>query len=182
MSGPTAEIRTGNAMALSRIPEGSFVHNVELTPGRGGQMMRAAGTQAQLLSKDESYALLKMPSGEVRKVPAGCTATLGQVSNIDRNTMNIGKAGRSRRMGIRPTVRGGAMNATDHPMGGGRGKSKGGNHPQSPWASSRRLRTQQKLLGWMIVSDRRRAAGNGADMSRSTKRAVHQRKAPEDRR
>ncbi|MBI5623718.1 MAG: 50S ribosomal protein L2 [Elusimicrobia bacterium] len=163
MSGPDAEIRTGNAMSLSRIPEGSFVHNVELVPGRGGQMMRSAGTQAQLLSKDEAYALLKMPSGEVRKVPVSCVATLGQVSNIDRNTLNVGKAGRSRHLGIRPTVRGGAMNATDHPMGGGRGKSKGGNHPQSPWgqlAKGFKTRNKKKLWGWMIVSDRRRALGN----------------------
>ncbi|MBI4679036.1 MAG: 50S ribosomal protein L2 [Elusimicrobia bacterium] len=162
MSGPTADIRTGNALALSQIPEGSFVHNVELLPGRGGQMMRAAGTQAQLLSKDESYALLKMPSGEVRKVPAACMATMGQVSNIDRNTINVGKAGRSRHRGIRPTVRGGAMNPTDHPMGGGRGKSKGGNHPQSPWgqlAKGFKTRNKKKLWGWMIVSDRRLAKG-----------------------
>jgi large subunit ribosomal protein L2 len=163
MSGPAAEIRVGNALPLGRIPEGSFVHNVEIVPSRGGQMMRSAGCQAQLLSKDEKYALLKMPSGEVRKVPAGCMATLGQVSNIDRNTLNIGKAGRSRHLGIRPTVRGGAMNATDHPMGGGRGKSKGGNHPQSPWgqlAKGFKTRNKKKLWGWMIVSDRRRALGN----------------------
>ena len=133
VSGPDVDIKVGNALPLSKIPEGSFVHNVELLPGKGGQMMRSAGTQAQLMAKDAGYAQLKMPSGEIRLVPEGCLATLGQVSNTEHNTISLGKAGRSRHRGIRPTVRGGAMNATDHPLGGGRGKSKGGNHPRSPW-------------------------------------------------
>jgi large subunit ribosomal protein L2 len=123
-------------------------------------MMRAAGSQAQLMAKDAGYAQLKMPSGEIRLVPEACMATLGQVSNTDHNTITLGKAGRNRHRGIRPTVRGGAMNATDHPMGGGRGKSKGGNHPKSPWnqlAKGYKTRSKKKVWGWMIVSDRRRA-------------------------
>jgi large subunit ribosomal protein L2 len=160
VSGPAADIKVGNALPIKNIPDGHFVHNVELTPGKGGQMMRAAGTQAQLMAKDAGYAQLKMPSGEVRMVPDSCMATLGQVSNTDHNTITLGKAGRSRHRGIRPTVRGGAMNATDHPMGGGRGKSKGGNHPKSPWnqlAKGFKTRKKKKVWGWMIVSDRRRA-------------------------
>ena len=165
MSGPKADIKAGNALPLSSIPEGSFVHNVELLPGKGGQMMRAAGTQAQLMAKDAGYAQLKMPSGEIRRVPEGCMATLGQVSNTDHNTITLGKAGRSRHRGIRPTVRGGAMNATDHPLGGGRGKSKGGNHPRSPWnqlAKGYKTRNKRKIWGWVIVSDRRRAKQQAA--------------------
>lgn len=160
VSGPGADIKTGNALPLSLIPEGSFVHNVELEPGRGGQMVRSAGGQAQLMAKEGGYASLKMPSGEIRKVLARCMATLGQVSNTDHNTISLGSAGRSRHLGIRPTVRGGAMNATDHPLGGGRGKSKGGNHPKSPWnqlAKGYKTRTKRKIWGWRIVSDRRRA-------------------------
>ena len=159
-SGPESEIRVGNCLPLQNIPEGSFIHNVELNPGKCGQMMRAAGAQARLMAKDAGYAQLKMGSGEIRLVPDACMATLGQVSNTDHNTVNLGKAGRSRHRGIRPTVRGGAMNATDHPMGGGRGKSKGGNHPRSPWnqlSKGFKTRSKKKVWGWMIVSDRRRA-------------------------
>ncbi|MDD5628997.1 MAG: 50S ribosomal protein L2 [Elusimicrobia bacterium] len=160
VSGPDVDIKVGNALPLAKIPEGSFVHNVELAPSKGGQMMRAAGTQAQLMAKDAGYAQLKMPSGEIRLVPEQCLATLGQVSNTEHNTINLGKAGRSRHRGICPTVRGGAMNATDHPLGGGRGKSKGGNHPRSPWgqlAKGYKTRNKRKLWGWMIVADRRRS-------------------------
>ena len=160
ISGPDVDIKVGNALPLAKIPEGSFVHNVELSAGKGGQLMRAAGTQAQLMAKDAGYAQLKMPSGEIRLVPEGCLATLGQVSNTEHNTINLGKAGRSRHRGIRPTVRGGAMNATDHPLGGGRGKSKGGNHPRSPWgqlAKGYKTRNKRKLWSWMIVADRRRS-------------------------
>lgn len=160
MSGPGAEIKVGNALPLKNIPEGSFVHNVELVAGKGGQLMRAAGSQAQLMAKDGGYAQLKLPSSEIRLVPDSCLSTLGQVSNTDHNTISLGKAGRSRHRGIRPTVRGGAMNATDHPMGGGRGKSKGGNHPTSPWnqlAKGYKTRSKKKIWGWRIVSDRRRA-------------------------
>jgi len=160
LSGPEVDIKVGNALPLAKIPEGSFVHNVELAPGKGGQFMRSAGTQAQLMAKDGGYVQLKMPSGEIRLVPEACLATLGQVSNAEHNTINLGKAGRSRHRGIRPTVRGGAMNATDHPLGGGRGKSKGGNHPRSPWgqlAKGYKTRNKRKLWGWMIVADRRRS-------------------------
>ncbi len=160
MSGPRAEIRTGNALPLKNIPEGSFVHNIEITPGRGGQLVRAAGGQAQLMAKEGGYAQIKMGSGEVRLVPDQCLATLGQVSNAEHNTITLGKAGRSRHLGIRPTVRGGAMNAVDHPLGGGRGKSKGGNHPRSPWnqpSKGYKTRRKRKIWGWRIVADRRRA-------------------------
>ncbi len=160
VSGPQSDIKVGNALPIKNIPDGHFVHNVELIPGKGGQMMRAAGSQAQLMAKDAGYAQLKMPSGEIRLVPETCMATLGQVSNTEHNTITLGKAGRNRHRGIRPTVRGGAMNATDHPMGGGRGKSKGGNHPKSPWnqlAKGYKTRTKKKIWGWMIVQDRRRA-------------------------
>ncbi len=160
VSGPESDIKVGNALPIKNIPDGHFVHNVELIPGKGGQMMRAAGSQAQLMAKDGGYAQLKMPSGEIRLVPDTCMATLGQVSNTEHNTITLGKAGRNRHRGWRPTVRGGAMNATDHPMGGGRGKSKGGNHPKSPWnqlAKGYKTRTKSKIWGWMIVQDRRRA-------------------------
>ncbi|MBI4386919.1 MAG: 50S ribosomal protein L2 [Elusimicrobia bacterium] len=159
-SGPEAEIRPGNALPLSNIPEGSFIHNLELTPGRGGQMVRSAGAQAQLMAKDGPYAQVKLPSGEIRKVPRECLATLGQISNIEHETIRYGKAGRTRHRGERPTVRGGAMNAVDHPLGGGRGKSKGHNHPRSPWnqlAKGYKTRNKRKIWGWMIVEDRRRA-------------------------
>ena len=159
-SGPESDIKVGNALPLKNIPDGHFVHNVELIPGRGCQMMRAAGSQAQLMAKDQGFVQLKMPSGEIRIVPEACMATLGQVSNTEHNTIKLGKAGRSRHRGIRPTVRGGAMNATDHPLGGGRGKSKGGNHPRSPWnqlAKGFKTRNRKKVWGWMIITDRRRA-------------------------
>jgi len=160
ISGPEADIKVGNALPIKNIPEGHFIHNVELIPGKGGQMMRSAGAQAQLMAKDGGFAHIKMPSGEIRMVPDTCMATLGQVSNTEHNTITLGKAGRNRHRGWRPTVRGGAMNATDHPMGGGRGKSKGGNHPKSPWnqlAKGYKTRNRKKIWGWMIVSDRRRA-------------------------
>jgi large subunit ribosomal protein L2 len=158
-SGPEAEIKAGNALPLDRIPDGSFVHNIELTPGKGGQMVRSAGSQAQLMGKDGPYATLKLPSGEMRLVPRACMATLGQISNIEHDTINFGKAGRTRHRGERPTVRGGAMNAVDHPLGGGRGKSKGGNHPRSPWnqlSKGLKTRNKKKIWGWMILQDRRK--------------------------
>lgn len=160
VSGPGSDIRVGNALPLKNIPDGTFVHNVELSAGRGGQFMRAAGSQAQLMAKDAGYAQLKMPSGEIRRVSEACLATIGQVGNTEHNTISLGKAGRSRHRGIRPTVRGGAMNPTDHPLGGGRGKSKGGNHPKSPWnqlAKGYKTRKRNKIWSWMILSDRRRS-------------------------
>jgi len=159
MSGPTAEIKNGNALPLANIPEGTFVHAIELKPGKGAQMVRSAGAQAQLVAKDGPYAHVKMPSGEVRLVPIACMATIGQVGNTEHNTVVIGNAGRNRHRGIKPTVRGGAMNAVDHPMGGGRGKSKGNNVPRSPWNQpSKGYKTRpRKVWDWMIVQDRRKS-------------------------
>ena len=130
-----AEIRPGNVMSLKAIPLGTFVHNVEFRPGKGGQLIRAAGTYAQVLAKEGKYVQLKMPSGEVRKIFAECKATIGQVGNVSHSNITIGKAGRSRWLGIRPTVRGVAMNPVDHPHGGGEGRVKG-NHPVTPWGVS----------------------------------------------
>lgn len=132
MSGPQADILPGNALPLRNIPVGTLVHNVELQPGRGGQMCRSAGAQAQVLAKDEEWATLKLPSGEVRMVSVACMATVGQVGNLDHENVSVGKAGRRRWLGFRPTVRGVAMNPVDHPMGGGEGRGKG-NHPMTPW-------------------------------------------------
>lgn len=133
MSGDNVEIKVGNAMPLRAIPDGTLIHNVELKKGRGGQLARSAGSGVQLLAKEGEFAQVRMPSSEVRLVFLECMATIGQVGNLDHDNINLGKAGRSRHMGIRPTVRGVAMNAVDHPHGGGRGKSKGNNHPRSPW-------------------------------------------------
>lgn len=134
MSGPEAEIRTGNALPLRDIPLGTLIHNVELTRGRGGQLARAAGTSAQLMAKEGGYAQLKLKSGEVRMVRLECMATIGQVGNTDHENISVGKAGRMRWMGKRPHVRGVAMNPVDHPHGGGEGKAGQGNpHPVSPW-------------------------------------------------
>ncbi len=132
MSGPQADILPGNALPLRNIPVGTVVHNVELQPGKGGQLCRSAGSQAQLVAKEGDMATLKLPSGEVRMVRLDCIATLGQVGNLDHENVSVGKAGRVRWLGIRPTVRGVSMNPVDHPMGGGEGKGKG-NHPMTPW-------------------------------------------------
>ncbi len=131
-AGDGADIKPGNAMPLRQIPTGTMVHNIELKPGRGGQLARSAGAAAQLMAKEGSQALLKLPSGELRYVQLTCRATVGQVGNVDHENVSIGKAGRSRWAGKRPHVRGMAMNPVDHPHGGGEGRSKG-NHPQSPW-------------------------------------------------
>jgi large subunit ribosomal protein L2 len=132
-SGDDAEIRPGNALSLRRIPLGSVVHAVEMKPGKGAQMVRAAGQGAQLMAREGRYATLRLPSGEHRKIHVDCMATIGQVGNTDHENRNIGKAGRSRWSGRRPNVRGVAMNPVDHPMGGGEGKSSGGRHPCTPW-------------------------------------------------
>ena len=129
---PDIEIKEGNALPLKNIPVGTFVHNVELKLGKGGQMARSAGSYAQLLAKEGSYGHMRLPSGEVRLVYLACMATIGQVGNIDHENITVGKAGKSRWLGIRPTVRGTAMNPVDHPLGGGEGRSKGGRHPCSP--------------------------------------------------
>ena len=134
VSGPDADIKTGNALPLANIPMGTFIHNIEMHPGRGGQMVRSAGNMAQLMAKENGYALIRLPSGEVRMVALNCYATIGQVSNTDHENMNIGKAGRKRHMGWRPSVRGSVMNPNDHPHGGGEGKSPIGRPgPVTPW-------------------------------------------------
>ena len=133
-AGADADIKPGNALPLTNIPTGTFVHNVELYPGRGGQLARAAGNAAQLMAKEGIYALLRLPSGELRNVPATCMATVGTVGNADHENVKIGKAGRTRHLGIRPTVRGSVMNPNDHPHGGGEGKSPIGRPgPVTPW-------------------------------------------------
>ena len=133
-SGADADIKPGNALPMSNIPVGTFIHNVELYPGKGAQLVRAAGNQAQLMAKEGEYALVRLPSGELRNIPARCLATVGQVGNIDHENVSIGKAGRKRHMGWRPTVRGSVMNPCDHPHGGGEGKSPIGRpSPVTPW-------------------------------------------------
>lgn len=134
VSGPAADIKVGNSLALKDIPVGSLIHNIELRPGKGGQMVRSAGTVAQLMAKEGNYAHVRLPSGEVRLVHINCRATLGQVGNIDYENQSYGKAGKSRWMGIRPTVRGSVMNPVDHPHGGGEGRAPiGRKYPVSPW-------------------------------------------------
>jgi large subunit ribosomal protein L2 len=152
VSGPGSDIRVGNALPLKEIPLGTEVHNVELQPGRGGQMARGAGTLVQLVAKEGDYAHLKLPSGEVRLARLVCLATVGQVGNVEHEKITSGKAGRSRWLGKRPKVRGVAMNPIDHPMGGGEGKSSGGRHPCSPWGwptkgyKTRKRKTTDRLI------------------------------------
>ena len=157
MSGPDADILTGNALPLRSIPPGTTVHNIELRPGKGGQMARSAGSSAQLLSKENDYALLKLPSGEVRKVLAECMATIGQVGNLDHESITLGKAGRNRWLGRRPHNRGVSMNPVDHPHGGGEGKASGGRHPVTPWGQpTRGYKTRRnKRTGRLIVARRK---------------------------
>jgi large subunit ribosomal protein L2 len=138
VSGPDADILVGNALPLRNIPPGTTVHNVELRPGKGAQMVRSAGAAAQLVAKEGDYALLKLPSGETRRVLVDCMATIGQVGNLDHENVAIGKAGRSRWLGIRPHNRGVSMNPVDHPHGGGEGKTSGGRHPVTPWGQPTR--------------------------------------------
>ena len=138
MSGPNADILIGNALPLKNIPQGTVVHNVELRPGKGAQMARSAGTQVQLISREGDVALLKLPSGEVRRVPVDAMATIGQVGNVDHENVSLGKAGRKRWMGKMPHNRGVSMNPVDHPHGGGEGKTSGGRHPVTPWGQPTR--------------------------------------------
>jgi len=133
VSGNRVDVRPGNAMPMENIPVGTIIHNIEMKPGAGGQMARAAGTYAQLIGKDAGYAQLRLNSGELRMIPARCMATIGSVSNPDNKNTNIGKAGRNRWLGKRPSVRGVAMNPVDHPHGGGEGRTSGGRHPVTPW-------------------------------------------------
>ena len=157
-AGEQADIKPGNALPLVNIPTGTFVHNVELYPGRGGQLARAAGNAAQLMAKEGAYALLRLPSGELRNVPNGCMATIGQVGNTDHENVKIGKAGRTRHLGIRPTVRGSVMNPNDHPHGGGEGKSPVGRPgPCTPWgkpALGYKTRNKKKSSDKLIVKRR----------------------------
>jgi large subunit ribosomal protein L2 len=158
-SGPTADIKPGNALPLENIPTGTMVHNVELKPGQGAKMARSAGSSVQLVAKDAGYAVLRVPSGEMRRVLLTCRATVGQVGNADHENQSIGKAGRSRWLGKRPAVRGSAMNPVDHPHGGGEGKSKGGRHPVTPWGVptlGKRTRAKHKESNNLIVRGRRR--------------------------
>jgi large subunit ribosomal protein L2 len=158
MSGEKAEVRTGNALPLNKIPLGTTIHNIELKPGHGGQMIRGAGASAQLMAKEGDYAQLKLPSGEVRVVHQQCRATIGQVGNLDHNNVSLGKAGRSRWLGRRPKVRGVVMNPVDHPMGGGEGKSSGGRHPTTPWGKPTKgykTRPKHKKSDMYIVKRRK---------------------------
>ena len=152
MSGPEADIRPGNAMALSDMPLGMTIHNIELSPGKGGQLARSAGSSAQLMAREGKYAQLRLASGEMRLVLVTCRATIGQVGNADHENISVGKAGRSRWLGRRPSVRGVAMNPVDHPHGGGEGKTSGGRHPVTPWGvptkgyKTRRNKRTEKLI------------------------------------
>ena len=158
MNGPKAEVRTGNCLPLSEIPIGAMVHNIELMPGRGGQMVRAAGNGAQLMAKEGKYATLRLPSGEMRMVPIECRASIGVVGNGEHNLVNYGKAGRVRHMGVRPTVRGSVMNPNDHPHGGGEGKAPVGRPgPCTPWgkpALGLKTRKAKKHSNKLIVRRR----------------------------
>ena len=158
-SGPDADIKVGNALPLENIPTGTLVHNVELQPGQGAKMARSAGSGIQLVAKDAGFAVLRLPSGEMRRVPLTCRATVGQVGNVDHQNINWGKAGRNRWKGKRPSVRGSAMNPVDHPHGGGEGKSKGGRHPVTPLGVptlGKRTRSKHKESNKLIVRGRRR--------------------------
>ncbi len=157
VAGENADVRVGNAMPLARVPLGTNVHNIEMRPGKGGQMVRSAGSFAQLVAKDGNKAILKMPSGEVRTVLAQCYGTLGQVSNVDHKNVVWGKAGAARWRGWRPSVRGVAMNPVDHPMGGGEGRSSGGRHPCTPWGKpTKGYKTRRKRKSTdHLIQDRR---------------------------
>ena len=154
MSGAEADILVGNALPLKNIPPGTFIHNIELKPGKGGQMARSAGSSAQLVSRESDYALIKLPSGEIRKVLVDCMATVGQVGNVEHENVSLGKAGRSRWLGRMPHNRGVTMNPVDHPHGGGEGKTSGGRHPVTPWGQpTRGFKTRNnKRTDKMIVS------------------------------
>ena len=153
-SGPQADILVGNALQLKNIPAGTVVHNIELRPGKGAQMARSAGAQAQLVSREGGIALLKLPSGEVRRVPDECMATIGQVGNTDHENVSLGKAGRTRWMGKTPHNRGVSMNPVDHPHGGGEGTTSGGRHPVTPWGQPTRgfkTRTNKRTDKWIVT-------------------------------
>jgi len=155
-SGSDAEIREGNALPIENIPVGAIIHNIELWPGQGGRLSRSAGSYAQLVAKDEKFCHIKLSSGEVRLVPSKCMATVGQVGNVEWENISVGKAGRNRLRGIRPTVRGVAMNPVDHPLGGGEGKSSGGRPPVSPWGRPEGIKTRKnKMTDKFIIRGRK---------------------------
>ncbi|MCB9642420.1 MAG: 50S ribosomal protein L2 [Myxococcales bacterium] len=159
ISSDTADIKPGNSLPLSNIPTGIVLHNIELKPGRGGQLVRSAGAGAILMAKEGKHALIRLPSGEVRQVPQRCRATVGQVGNIDHYNISLGKAGRTRWLGRRPSVRGVAMNPVDHPMGGGEGRSSGGRHPCTPWGKPTKgykTRSKRKTSNKYIVTKRKK--------------------------
>jgi large subunit ribosomal protein L2 len=159
VAGPEVEPALGNALPLAGIPLGVTVHNIELTPGNGGKLVRGAGMGAQLMSREGEYAQVRLPSGEIRMLHVNCMATIGQVGNSDHSKVSLGKAGRKRWRGIRPTVRGVAMNPVDHPMGGGEGRTSGGGHPVSPWgqlAKGGRTRKRRKASNKFIVKRRKK--------------------------
>jgi large subunit ribosomal protein L2 len=158
-SGPGADIRPGNALPLRNIPVGTVVHNVELKPGAGGKMARSAGSSVQLIAKEGERATLRLPSGEMRMVPLSCRATVGEVGNAEAELISIGKAGRNRWKGKRPSVRGVVMNPVDHPLGGGEGKSSGGRHPTSPWGKKEGRTRKKKASDAMIVRRRGKKRG-----------------------
>jgi large subunit ribosomal protein L2 len=160
VAGPEADILVGNALPIRNIPAGTVLHNIELRPGKGGQMARSAGAQAQLVSKEEKYALLKLPSGEVRRVHVDCMATVGQVGNLDHENVSLGKAGRSRWLGIKPHNRGVSMNPVDHPHGGGEGRTSGGRHPVTPWGQpTRGFKTRNNKRTEKMIVTRKKKKG-----------------------
>jgi large subunit ribosomal protein L2 len=158
LAGPKADIRVGNSLPIENLPVGTFIHNIELQPGKGGQIARSAGTSAQLSGKEGAWAVIKLPSGEIRKINVKCYATIGQVGNADHMNQTFGKAGASRWRGRRPHVRGVAMNPVDHPMGGGEGKTSGGRHPVSPWGQKAKgLKTRRnKRSNDLIIRKRKK--------------------------
>ena len=157
VSSPEADIKPGNTLPLARMPLGSLVHNIELKPGKGAQMARAAGTYAQVMARESGYVLIKLPSGELRRVLERCVATVGQVGNLDHENITLGKAGRKRWLGRLPHVRGVAMNPVDHPMGGGEGKSSGGRHPVSPWGMpTKGYKTRRRTASDKYIVKRRK--------------------------
>ena len=156
MSGKGAEIKTGNALPLSDMPLGTFIHNIELHPGQGAKLVRSAGSSAQLIAKEEKYVQVKLSSGEVRRVAANCMATIGQVSNPEHENLSSGKAGRSRWLGKKPHVRGVVMNPVDHPLGGGEGRSSGGRPPCTPWGKPEGIKTRNSKRTNMYIVKRRK--------------------------
>ena len=162
ISSSKADIKPGNAMPFSGMPIGTIVHNIEMKPGKGGQIARSAGSYAQFIGRDGGYAQLRLSSGELRVVPQDCWATVGAVSNPDHSNINLGKAGRNRNLGIRPTVRGVVMNPVDHPHGGGEGKSSGGRHPVTPWGKpTRGMKTRNNKMTDKYILRRRSARKKG---------------------